>query len=97
MNWVNNNIDLGQVKEKSVNKFQFEATDPTLKVYDIKPTCGGCTKILSYKDGILKVSFTAPKIPVHLTTRYWNYSAGVIITHFDGSKERLLFRSVIVK
>ena len=97
MNWENNRINLGVVKEKSTNKFSFLLVEP-VEVTKITPSCGGCTTA-KLKDNFLNVTYKPGKIPKHIADKHnFQYVTKTItVTYADGQKEVLTFTAKIEK
>jgi len=97
MAWEKTRIDLGKVKVgKSVSFiYKYIGIQP---IVDIKPGCAGCTKIVSFKDDILKITYTAGAISKHLAqNREHNRNNVIFITYDNGDIETLNFSSKVYK
>lgn len=96
MNWVNTNVNLGNVKENSFHVFNFLSTKD-LEIKNIIVSCSSCTKLKGYKNKKLTVKYTAGKIPYHLTDKKQYVSKTITITYKDETTDVLTFNAVIRK
>ena len=98
MNWQKNQIDLGTIKERSMNKFYFTSTKE-LKVKEAKPSCGTCTMVGTYDNNLLPINYRPNPVPKHLilkNQRFYVSKNFVTVTYEDGSKEILTFTAKVV-
>ena len=98
MSWLNKIVKLGLVKENTIRTLEFKTLKP-LKIVDINPSCGDCTKIIGYKDNVLTVKFIAGEIPHHLKSKpgYQDIRKTIVVTMEDGEKDILVFTGKKIK
>lgn len=98
MNWKNNTINLGNIKENSKHILTYESVTP-LDIINISPGCTPCTSIKGYKNNNLTVEYKVSKIPIHLKKNpgYQQIIKTIVVTYKDGSKEVLIFTAKIIK
>lgn len=101
MNWAEQIINLGKVKENSKISFNFVATK-NLEIVRIKPGCGTCTFVKKLnKDLQLPVIYKPGSIPIRL--RNANGGNGlpvrktITITYSDGTEDVLTFTATVIK
>lgn len=99
MNWVQNIINLGQVKESSKNNLTFVATKK-LDILKATPSCGTCTFVRKFNEKTLKleVVYVPGKIPPQLRkSESIPIRKTITITYKDGTEEVLSFTAMLVK
>lgn len=64
-NWKETIVNIGTVKPNSRKLIVFESLKK-LDITSIQPCCSSCTKVVSYKENLLTVSYKANEIPFHL-------------------------------
>jgi len=100
MNWEEQSINIGTVRENSTNKFKYVSTKP-LDIVNIKRGCTQCTRFKPYnkKTGILEVTFTSAYIPkqLRITPGFQMVKKSITITHASGEVETLIFTAKIIK
>ena len=99
MDWIEKNINLGSIKEKSTVEMRFEyiGSEP---IKEVKPSCPGCTTAHYNPDmKELIVEYRPGKLPKHLNGTFYHVTVQKTITiiYEDDSTEVLSFSGKIIK
>lgn len=98
--WIKTNIDIGKVKERDKKTIVFENTEVLKEVQEIRPGCGGCTKVKGTTEKTVTVEYTAGSIPKHLELQGKKellITKSLSVVYKDGQVDKLFFKGKIVK
>ena len=94
--WDKYFYNFGRVKENTSVEMSF-TYQGNKEINNIRPSCRGCTKIKSFENNILTVSFK-DTIPLHLSKdREQSILKSIFINYSDGTQDILRFSGKIYK
>ena len=96
MNWINNPLDLGIIKENTAYNFEFIAAK-TLEIESAKAGCSSCTSLHGYSEGRLRVKYKSSSIPIHLNSREQRVEKNIVVKYRDKTTEVLKFTAIVRK
>lgn len=93
MKWFEKIKNIGPIKEKASTNITYNYLGSE-SIKEIKPSCGSCTKVVSFKDNILTIKFTAGEIPKYLGNSVEEglpLNKKVLVTYENGQTDVLQF------
>lgn len=95
--WEKTEVNLGNIKEGSINKFTYLLINPK-KISRVSPGCSGCTKV-KLENNVLKVTYKASRIPVHIrkSQNFQYVTKYITVFYEDNTNDILKFRAKINK
>lgn len=88
MGWISKEINLGLVGENEKVVFQFKYKGNIKDIKDLKPGCGGCTKVIKIEDsGVFTIMFKSGSIPKHLKGQDLPFQKKISVHYTDKNKE----------
>ena len=92
-NWKSKYIDAGSIIEKSKRGIAFQATENIPEIMSLQSSCGCTTPEYDKETGVLRVIYSAGKVPIHLrqSTKKTIVTQSITVTYVDGTKDILSF------
>jgi len=96
-NWKKKVIDAGSIIEGSKKDVTFNATETIPVITHLQSSCGCTTPEYDETLKVLRVTYSAGKVPVHLrqSTKKSIVSQSITVTYADESKDILSFNITV--